>query len=117
MAFSLFLWRQFSNDDHESMNKSDLLILLSVAIGGLLLIWNNKRHFNRLNQFGVEQFTNYRQKVGARLLDALMLGGGYGLLVAAGVIFAIEYAQPFLSLLCLLSVIWMIHTIHMTSKK
>lgn len=98
------------------MNKSDLLILLSVAVGGFLLIWNNKRRFNRLNQFGIEQFANYQQKVGARFLDVLMLGGGYGLLGAASIIFSIEYAQPLLSILCLLGAIWAIGTIQRKSK-
>lgn len=99
------------------MNKSDLLILLSVAVGGFLLIWNNKRRFNRLNQFGIEQFANYQQKVGARFLDVLMLGGGYGLLGAATFISLLEYAQPFFSLMLLLAFIWVIQETSRKSKK
>jgi len=99
------------------MNDSGLLIVLSVTVGGILLIWNGNRRFKRLNQTGAEQFASYQQKIGARFLDVLMLGGGYGLLGAAALISLVEYAQPFLSLMLLLAFIWVIQKTCSKSKK
>lgn len=99
------------------MGESALLILASLICGSACLIWRGKRRFRRLNQLGIEQFPSYSNKLWATALETLLLGGGYGLLGAAGIIFAVEYAQPLLSILCVLSVIWAIQAIHQKSKR
>ena len=99
------------------MSETEILIAGSAIVGLMLIVWRNKRQFTRLNQFGIEQFASYGHKVRAIALDVLPLGGGYGLLGAAGIIFAVEYAQPLLSILCVLSVIWVIQAVDQKSKR
>lgn len=98
------------------MSESALLILASLIGGSACLVWRGKRRFKRLNPLGIEQYSSYSNKLWATSLETLLLGGGYGLIGGAGIIFAIEYAQPLLSILCVLSVIWIIQMVHQKSK-
>lgn len=90
------------------MSETDLLIAVCVTSGIMLILWKNKRQFGRLNQLGIEQFTSYRQKVAATALDVLLFSAGIGLLGAAGIVFLMEYARPYLSVLFLLFIVWVI---------
>lgn len=90
------------------MSEADVLIASCVAIGAMLILWKNKRQFGRLNQLGIEQFTSYRHKVAATALDVVLFSAGIGLLGAAGIVFLFEYANPFLSVLFLLFIVWVI---------
>lgn len=90
------------------MSETDLLIAVCVTSGIMLILWRNKRQFGRLNQTGIEQFTSYRQKNTATALDVLLFSTGIGLLGAAGIVFLLEYARPFLSVLFLLFIVWVI---------
>lgn len=56
-----------------------------VVVGGVLGIWRRKRKFDRLNAFGVEQFSSYWGKLGSRTKDGL-LGFGSLLLFSAGLL-------------------------------
>lgn len=98
------------------MGEPDLLMLLSTLAGGACLWWRGKRRFNRQNPLGVQQFSSYSNKVWATSLETLLLGGGLGLLGAAGVVFAFEYAQPLLSVLLVFSIIWIIQAVQQESK-
>lgn len=99
------------------MSENDVLIVASAITGSGLLLWNNKRKFSRLNRIGVEQFKNFRQKIGATLLDTVLLGCGLGFLGAAGIGVLVEYAQPFLSILVFLGFIWVIQEVLSKSKR
>lgn len=99
------------------MDEPTVVISLSAIVGSICLIWRSKRRFSRLNQFGIEQFPSYTTKIFAISLETLLLGFGYGLLGAAALVFAVTYAQPFLSLLCLLGVIWMIEASQPKSRR
>lgn len=99
------------------MSETDVLITVSAIFGCACLFWRGKRRFSRLNQLGVEQFSSYTNKILATSLEILLLGFGYGLLGAAALVFAVTYAQPFLSLLCLLGVIWMIEASQPKSRR
>ena len=99
------------------MSENDVLILASAIAGSILLLWNNKRKFSRLNRMGVERFKNFRQKIGATLLDTVLLGCGLGFLGAAGIGVLVEYAQPFLSVLVFLGFIWVVQEVFSKSKK
>lgn len=99
------------------MSENDVLILASAIAGSILLLWNNKRKFSRLNRMGIERFKNFRQKIGATLLDAMLLGCGLGLLGAAGIGLLIEYAQPFIAVLVFLGFIWVVQEVFRKSKK
>ncbi len=99
------------------MSETDLLIAVCVTSGIMLILWRSKRQFGRLNQLGIEQFTSYRQKVAATALDVLLFSAGIGLLGAAGIVFLMEYARPFLSVLFLLFIVWVIQASLNKSKK
>ena len=99
------------------MSENDVLIVVSAVAGSILLFWNNKRKFNRLNRMGDARFKNFRQKVGATLLDTALLGCGLGFLAAAGIGLLVEYAQQFLSVLAFLGFIWVVQEVFSKSEK
>lgn len=99
------------------MSETDVIILASAIAGCTCLIWRGKRQFNRLNKMGIEQFSSYGHKIGATTFETLLLGGGYGLLGAAGLISLLEYAQPFMAVLFLLAFIWLIQATFRKSGK
>jgi hypothetical protein len=43
-------------------------------IGGLLYFWQKKRVFDRINQYGVEQFSGFWGKLVAKAKDKLIFG-------------------------------------------
>ena len=43
-----------------------------LVVGALLALWKRKRKFDRTNSFGVEQFSDFWGKLGARLKDGLL---------------------------------------------
>lgn len=99
------------------MSETDVLIAGSAIVGLMLIVWRNKRQFSRLNQFGIEQFASYAHKVRATALEVCLLGTGIGLLGTAAIVSLIEYASPFLSVVLLLFVIWVIQESWRKSKK
>ena len=99
------------------MTEMDVLIGTSAVVGLLLIYWGKKRKFSRLNQLGIEQFSSYGQKIGAMTLDALLLGGGFGLLGIAGIVCLFEYAKPLFSLLVLLPIGWAIDDVYRKSPR
>ena len=83
------------------MTTIDIQIVAYGVIGLSLVYWAKKRCFERTTIYGTEQFTSYRHKAGAKLLDALIWGLGLGGLLSATLLVFMEYA-PFWAFLLLL---------------
>lgn len=64
-----------------------------LVFGALLALWRQRRIFDRTNPFGVEQFSSYWGKLGARMKDGLLFGASIGLLSAGLLILAIRHAD------------------------
>lgn len=45
---------------------------IPIAIGIVLLLWANKRRFDRRNEAGVELYSSFYSMLGARSIDALI---------------------------------------------
>ena len=63
----------------------DFLGIVLLAAGVLMAVWNRKRKFERINQYGHEGFPNYWARLRARSYDGLLLLLSLGL-VGAGVL-------------------------------
>lgn len=87
------------------MAETDVYIVVSATVGLILIIWKNKRQFNRLNQLGIEQFRSYGHKIIATAFDVMLFGTGIGLLGAAVVGYLVEYAQPLVAVIFLFLII------------
>lgn len=99
------------------MNETDALILLSLIFGCICLVWRGKRQFKRLNKLSIEQFSSYGHKIGATIFETILLGSGYGLLGVGGLISLLEYAQPFMSVMFLLAIVWIFQETFRKSRK
>ena len=62
-----------------------------VAIGALLTLWRRKRKFDRTNPYGIEQFSDFWGKLGARTKDWLLRLGSIVLLSAGVLMLAFRY--------------------------
>ena len=60
-------------------------------IGGFLYFWQKKRVFDRTNQYGVEQFSNFRGKLIAKVKDKLIFGIAVTLLFGGLLTLAVAY--------------------------
>lgn len=92
------------------MSETDIYTAVLTVVGIVLVVWKSKRRFDRLNQLGIEQFANFSQKVGARVLDGILYAIGLVFLVTAAIVFFIEHAQsiPILSTSVTLFIIFLI---------
>ena len=54
-----------------------------ILAGGLLLLWQKRREFHRTNQYGIQQYASFGQKLRAQGFDSLLIGIGF-LSMAAG---------------------------------
>ena len=82
----------------------DIQIITYGLLGIALVYWTKKRRFKRTTIYATEQFQSYRQKAGARLLDALLWGLGIGGLLSATLLIFVEYAPAWGFLILLLAV-------------
>lgn len=55
---------------------------LLIAAGVAILLWTNKRAFNRRNAAGVQEFRSYGHSLGARTVERLARFGGWVLILA-----------------------------------
>ena len=53
-----------------------------LTAGAVLALWRNKRQFDRTNQFGVEQFSSFWDKLRSKMKDGLL--GGTSLVFLSG---------------------------------
>lgn len=86
------------------MTQIDMLIIACALLGLALVYWAKKRRFQRTTIYGTEQFPTYRQKIGSKLLDALLWGLGLGGIASATLLIFVEYAPGFGFLMLLLAV-------------
>jgi len=77
------------------MNDIDISMAAMVAVGVILLLWKSKRRFGRLNQYGIEKFSTFRQKIGAHIFDGALRLSGFVLLGTAAMMFFVEHGQSF----------------------
>ena len=80
------------------MAQVDLQMAGLFVAGMLLLLWFGKRRFNQTSRRGRERFSSYGHKIRSGLLDAVLLGGGFGSLGAAALLFVMEYAAGWAAL-------------------
>lgn len=64
--------------------------ILLVA-GALLALWRRKRQFDRTNQFGVEQFSSFWDKLRSKMKDGLIGGTSWVFLAGGLLILAFRY--------------------------
>lgn len=57
--------------------------VLLIAVGLALLLWTNKRAFDRRNAAGIQEFRSYGHALGARTVERLARLGGW-LLILSG---------------------------------
>ena len=72
------------------MTDVDLSAWFMAGIGGILLLWQRRRRFKRLNQYGVEQFSSFTQKIGSRILDGALQGLGFLLVAGSAILLLLE---------------------------
>lgn len=84
------------------MTSVDIQIIAYGVLGIVLIYWAKKRRFERTTIFGTEQFPSYKNKVKARLMDALLWGLGIGGLASATLLIFVEYAPGWGFLMLLL---------------
>ena len=63
------------------------------VLGAILIYWRNKRKFDRTNSAGIEQFPGYSRKLGARLVDLILLALGLGTLTTGVLVVANEHLE------------------------
>ena len=66
-------------------------ISLMLIAGAFCVVWQKKRKFNRINSFGIQQFSSYTKKVTGQLGDAFLVGIGYGCLLGGSLIWVVEH--------------------------
>lgn len=86
------------------MTSIDIQIIAYGLLGLILVYSAKKRRHDRTTLYGTEQFKSYRHKVGARLLDALLWGLGFGGLAGAALLVIMEYAPAWGFLILVLAV-------------
>ncbi len=101
------------------MSETDIYTAALAVVGIVLVVWKSKRRFDRLNQLGIEQYENFSQKIGAKILDGILYSAGFVFLVTAAISFFIEHAQsiPILSTSFALFIIFLIFGTRGRSKK
>ena len=101
------------------MSETDIYTAVLTVIGIVFFAWKSKRRFDRMNQLGIEQYANYSQKIGAKILDGILYSVGFVFLVTAAIAFFIEHVQsiPILSATFALYVIFLIFGIRSRSRK
>ena len=62
-----------------------------LVVGGLLVLWRKKRIFDRTNEFGVERYSSFMRKLGAKTKDGLLGGASFVLLSSGLLILAFRY--------------------------
>ncbi len=100
------------------MSETDIYTAVLTVVGIVLVAWKSKRRFDRVNQLGIEQYANYSQKIGAKILDGILYSVGFVFLVTAAIAFFIEHVQsiPILSAAFTLFVIFLIFGTRGSSK-
>ena len=92
------------------MNETDIYTVALSVVGIILIFWKSKRRFDRLNQLGIEQYADFGQKIGAKILDGILYSFGFVFLATAAIAFIVEHAEsiPFLSMIITLFAIFLI---------
>lgn len=85
------------------MTAIDIQIIAYSLLGLTLIFWAKKRRFERTTMYGTEQFHSYRQKAGAKLIDAILWGLGLGGLASASLLIFMEHAPVWSFLMLLLA--------------
>ena len=85
------------------MTAIDIQIIAYGLLGLALVYWVKKRRFERTTIYGTEQFQSYKQRAGAKLVDALLWGLGLGGLVSAALLTFMERAPIWGFLMLLLA--------------
>jgi len=101
------------------MSETDIYTAVLTVVGIIFVAWKSKRRFDRMNQLGIEQYANYRRKIGAKILDGILNFVGFVFLVTAAIAFFIEHAQsiPILSATFTLFIIFLIFGTRSGSEK
>lgn len=85
------------------MTAIDIPIIAYGVLGLVLIYWVKKRRFDRTTIYGTEQFQSYKDKAGAKLVDALLWGLGLGGLLSSTLLTFMEYAPVWGFLMLLLA--------------
>ena len=62
-----------------------------IAASAVLALWARKRHFDRTNQFGIEQFSSFWGKLRSKMKDGLIGGASWVFLAAGLLVLIIRY--------------------------
>jgi hypothetical protein len=63
--------------------------IVAIVIGAVLLLWANKRVFDRRNAMGVEEYGSFAGMIGSRIVDVLT--GLVGAVAAIGGVAALIF--------------------------
>ena len=101
------------------MSETDIYSAVLAIVGIGLFFWRSKRRFTHLNQLGIEQYSSFNQKVGAKIIDGMLYVIGFLFLGTAGFALFFEYlpSMPILQIALTLFLIGMTYSIWRRSKK
>ena len=101
------------------MSDTDIYSTVLAIVGIGLFFWRSKRRFARLNQLGIEQYSSFNQKIGAKIIDGILYVIGFLFLGTAVFAFFLEFlpSMPILQIALTLFLIGMTYSIWQRSKK
>lgn len=99
------------------MTAIDIQIIIYGLLGLALVYLAKKRRFERTTIYSTQQFTSYKAKIKARLIDALQWGFGIGGLLSATLLIFMEHAPVWGFLMLFLAAAFAIERDYYTTPK
>jgi hypothetical protein len=69
------------------MSNPGSLSLILLVVGMVLILWKQKREYARTNQYGVQQYGSFWNKIRSEAFDNALTGLGYGSAATGALLF------------------------------